>query len=56
MSYHLPNLVTLRKKVRKATAGRPKKVVGRVVEVSPKPETKTVKAGVLKGLRDKLLG
>ena len=52
----MPNLVAVQKKVRKATAGGPKKVVGRVVEVAPKPETRTVKARVLKGLRDKVLG
>ena len=55
-SFHLPNLVAVQKKVRKATAGGPKRVFGRVVEVAPKPETKIVKARVLKGLRDKVLG
>ena len=52
----MPNLVAVQKKVRKATAGGPKRVFGRVVEVAPKPETKIVKARVLKKLRDKVLG
>ena len=55
-SFHLPNLVAVQRKIRKATKGGPKTVFGRVVEVAPKPETKIVKARVLKKLRDKVLG
>ena len=43
-------------KVKKARAGEAKKAFGKVIEVLPKPETKTVKARVLKKLRDKVLG
>ena len=43
-------------KVRKARAGGAKKAFGRVIEVLPKPETRTVRVRVLKKLRDKVLG
>ena len=55
-SFKLPSLVAVHVKVKKARAGGTRKAFDKVIELLPKPETKTVKARVLKKLRDKVLG